>query len=80
MRITIFERSNGICLILRRLVDAGNGVQASWIADIGQALGNYFNEEFFAAAQIHVAFGVGDKLRLAALGKEEAEGDHFTLL
>ena len=62
-------------------IDACNGIQASRIPDVGQALGNDPDEEILVIAQIHIPFGMGDELRFAsALGGEEAEGDHLTLL
>ena len=62
-------------------VDACNRIQASRIPDVGQALGNDPDEEILVIAEVHIAFGMGDELRLAsALGGEEAEGDHLTLL
>lgn len=62
-------------------IDACNGIQASRIPDVGQALGNDPDEELLVIAQIHISFGMGDELRLtSALGGEETEGDHLTLL
>ena len=68
-------------LLLRGFVDAGDGIETSGITDIRQTLGNHPDQEFLIIAQIHIAFGVGGKLRFAAaLGGEKAEGDHLTLL
>ena len=62
-------------------IDACDGIQASRIPDAGQALGNDPDEEILVIAEIHISVGMGDELRLAsALGGEETEGDHLTLL
>ena len=62
-------------------IDTCNRIQASRIPDAGQALGNDPDEEILVIAQVHIAFGMSDELRLAsALGGEEAEGDYLTLL
>ena len=76
-----FPRSRIVLHLGSSFVDACNRIQASRIPDAGQALGNDPDEEILVIAEIHISFGMGDELRLAsALGCEEAEGDHLTLL
>lgn len=67
-------------LLLRGLVHAGNSVQTSGIADIGQALRNHSKEELFIITHVQIALGMGGELRLApALGRQKAESDHLPL-
>ena len=64
--------------ILRSLIDTGDGIQASGISDIGQTLGNYFDQKCLVIAQVHIAFGMCDELRLtSALSGKEIERDHL---
>ena len=66
---------------LGRFVDAPQGVQAAGIADVGQALGDDLDQEGLVVADLQIGAGVADELRLtAALGGQEAEGDHLPLL
>ena len=46
-------------------MDAGYCIQAAWVADIRQALRDNTQQEFLIVADIHVALGVGDELRLS---------------
>lgn len=62
------------------LIDAGYCIQATGVADIRQALRDNTQQEFLIVADIHVALGVGDELRLAAaLSHKEAKCYHLTL-
>ena len=61
-------------------MDAGYCIQAAGVADIRQALRDNTQQEFLIVADIHVAIGVGDELRLAAaLSHKEAKCYHLTL-
>ena len=56
-------------LVFCCFLDAGNGIQASRIANIGQTLADHFGEKFAAVAQIHVSLCMGNELWFtAALG------------
>lgn len=61
-------------------MDAGYCIQAAGVADMRQALRDNTLQEFLIVADIHVALGVGDELRLAAaLSHKEAKCYHLTL-
>ena len=46
-------------------MDEGYCIQAAGVADIRQALRDNTQQEFLIVADIHVALGVGDELRLS---------------
>ena len=68
-------------LRLRRLVDAGNGIQAARITEIRQALRHNAHEKIAVVPEIDIPLRMGNELRLApALRHQKTEGDHFALL
>lgn len=63
---------------LRRLIDAGDRVQASRVADIGNALEHDAEQKRLIVSDVHIAARVSGQLGFtAALSRQEAEGDQF---
>jgi hypothetical protein len=49
-------------LFFNHLLDAAYGIQASGIADVGQALGYDFDQEVLVIAEVHIAGHMAHKL------------------
>ena len=74
-----FLRLKSIHFFLR-LVNAGNRIKASGVANVREALADYPNKEVLVIAKVPIAFGMGGKLGLAAaLRRQKAKSDHFSL-
>ena len=64
----------------RRFVDTVDCIEASGIADVGQALGYDPDQKVLVVAQIQIPFRVTGQLRFAAtLGSQKAEGNQLPL-
>lgn len=62
-------------------VDAIDGIEASGVTDIRQALGNHLQQKSFVVAQVQISLDVAHKLRFTtALRSQKAKSNHFPLL
>ena len=65
---------------LHRLVNAGYRIKAAGLADIRQALGNDAQQKSLIVSHIHIPFGMGGKLRLAAALRRKKAAVSYTHL
>ena len=78
--VPLDELLQRLCLLLRRLIDTPERIQASGISDIRNTLADHIDEELFVVADTHISRRMRRQLRFAAsLCRQEAKRNHFPL-